>query len=211
MSQAAGKLPRNGRRALDGGRGMSSYSIQAMSPIDRDVQDATDMAAALHHGWRPPAVPAWFRLNPGEALIASLLTDVQQFSGADVTYTQTSFIGFGSPAFLIGGLAGSAFVNASRRRQAERAATPQWRWVETGTLYITTHRLALCGSAAWIDWYYHALHGMFAQPAGIVVVAGGSQHTRFVIHNPLTHLVLIRFLAYGEVPGDGYGQRMIPG
>ncbi|MEV0981989.1 hypothetical protein [Streptomyces sp. NPDC049915] len=55
------------------------------------------------------------------------------------TYNHTSVFAFGSPAFVLGSLAGAAVGNASRRRAAQDAARP--RWVHSGMGYLTVTTL----------------------------------------------------------------------
>ncbi len=165
-----------------------------------DVDCATDLASALRGGWQPPPVRGWIRLLPGEALVAELPCLAQQYSGTDVTYQQTTLLAFGGLGWLAASAAGSALWNASRRRKAAAQAAAQWRWVDRGVLFFTSRRLALLGEQTWVDYFYEHLRGAAADDVGLLLFVAGVPHTRLLVHNPLTHLVLLRYLAFGEVP-----------
>jgi hypothetical protein len=59
----------------------------------------------------------------------------------DGRYYHENVVAFGSPAYVLGGLAASAIGNSSRRRAAAKDAQPRWVMDGSAEVTITTHKI----------------------------------------------------------------------
>lgn len=67
-----------------------------------------------------------------------------RYKPAEVTYAiGKSAVAMGSPAFVLGYVAGAAINSTIQHRRAQQAAAPQWRDAAVSRVVVTSHRL-LC-------------------------------------------------------------------
>ena len=165
-----------------------------------DWESAVALGDALRAGWRPPAVPAQVVTFPGESVIAETPGDLWQYTGADVSYRSGGFVALGSPLLLVASLAGSLAYNAHQKNKAQQQAAAQWRLMNQGTLIFTSQRISIAGTMGWLDMPYSNIRGTGQDGDGILLFFDGQPRLKLRMWNPLTHFVLLRYLAYGDVP-----------
>lgn len=91
-------------------------------------------------GARRP-VPTMARMAPGELSLAVGPAARHTWRAlGDGSYTQSSVLALGSPAFVIGSMVGSAVGNAHRRNRAQQDAQPRWVLEGPGEVTITDRR-----------------------------------------------------------------------
>lgn len=165
-----------------------------------DWESAVAFGDALRAGWTPPPIRSQIATWPGESVIAETPGDLWQYTGADVSYRSGGFVALGSPLLLVASLAGSLAYNAHQKNKAQQQAAAQWRLMNQGTLIFTSQRIAIAGSMGWLDMPYANIRATGQDGDGIVLFFDGSPRLKLRMWNPLTHFVLLRYLAYGDVP-----------
>ncbi|MFE2852741.1 hypothetical protein ACFXJO_16625 [Streptomyces lavendulae] len=104
---------------------------------------------------RRPLIATVARLEPRErALAVGPASRWTWRAFGDGSYTHQSVVAFGSPAFVLGSMAGSALGNSARRRAAAAAAVPRWVEDGHGEITVTTRKVYFgCpGSALDLEW-----------------------------------------------------------
>ena len=72
-----------------------------------------------------------------------------------MSYTQSSGMFFGSPAFVLAGMGATAISNSARRRAAERLAADQWREHQQVRCLVTEQRILLQrADYQWLSFYF---------------------------------------------------------
>jgi hypothetical protein len=137
---------------------------------------------------------------PGESVIAETPGDLWQFTGQNVSYGGGGFIALGSPLLLVASLAGSYAYNTHQKNKAERKAAAQWRRLNQGNFIFTTQRVSLAGAMGWLDLPYSGIRATGQADDGILLFFDGQPQLKLRTWNPLTHFVLLRYLAYGDIP-----------
>jgi hypothetical protein len=165
-----------------------------------DWESAVAFGDALRAGWKPPPIRSEIATWPGESVIAETPGDLWQYTGADVSYRSGGFVALGSPLLLVASLAGSLAYNAHQKNKAQQQAAAQWRMMNQGTLIFTSQRVAIAGSMGWLDMPYANIRATGQDGDGTVLFFDGSPRLKMRMWNPLTHFVLLRYLAYGDVP-----------
>jgi hypothetical protein len=174
-----------------------------MSDAWRDDHSAAVYLTGLLRSRRLPAFPPnGVALAPGEQLVSRTTGSFLQYTAENVSYT-TSTIAFGGPVMFATSLLGSVLYNSSKLRQAERYAAPQWRHLDSGTVYFTNARLAIEGHENWLDVYYPHIRSSQLQGGGILLRFAEAPPLLLQVWRPYTHLLLLRFFAYGEIPSFG--------
>lgn len=102
--------------------------------------------------------------EPGEYAVGvfararGVLINYARYYAVDVTYSTPSTVLFGSPAFVVGGLIGSAFARSRIRKRAQREAAPQWRTTYLTCVVVTTRRIwceiAEQAGPRWLNFNY---------------------------------------------------------
>ncbi len=158
------------------------------------------LAEALRAGWRPPAVRSQIVTAPGETVFTETSGDLWQYSGQDVAYGRGGFVALGSPLLLVASLAGSFAYNSYQKNKAQQQAAAQWRPLNQGVIIFTSQRLSMAGSMGWLDMPYANIRATGQDGDGIVLFFDNQPRLKLRMWNPLTHFVLLRYLAYGDVP-----------
>jgi hypothetical protein len=110
------------------------------------------------------------------------------------SYQHNNTFAFGSPAFVIGSMVGSAIGNSNRRRQAERDAQPRWVVDGPGEVTITPTRLYFANPVAFLDLEYGALSAIDQVGPDIFQTAffnnrAGGEQTIVQVHTPWAALI----------------------
>ncbi|MEV6976921.1 hypothetical protein [Kitasatospora sp. NPDC093806] len=116
----------------------------AWSWLDEYLWLSCDIIADLAEGRleRRPLVTTVARLEPGDRALA--VGPAQRLTWRAVgngSYTHRSVVAFGSPAFVLGSMAGSALGNSARRRAAANDAQPRWVVDGSGEITVTTRKV----------------------------------------------------------------------
>lgn len=94
------------------------------------------------------------RLDAGEAAFAELDVNVATMCGADVSYSQSSFVMFGGSGLFALTAGASALGNRRRRREAEQLAAVQWRGEGRARVVLSTQRALVFNGLEWYSWWY---------------------------------------------------------
>jgi hypothetical protein len=112
--------------------------------------------AALHAGWTSACglyehllrggqlaalPPTGLRLGQNEVIFGDAVLGYARFYGTTAQYRENSSFWFGSPAFVLAGMAGDAIGNASARKRAAAMAAAQWRDQAQVRMVLTNQRL----------------------------------------------------------------------
>ncbi|WP_369394886.1 hypothetical protein AB5J72_50995 [Streptomyces sp. CG1] len=114
------------------------------SRLDEYLWFSCDIIADLAEGRleQRPLVATVARLEPGDrALAVGPAQRLTWRAVGDGSYTHQSVFAFGSPAFVLGSMAGSALGNSARRRAAARDAQPRWVVDGSGEITVTTRKV----------------------------------------------------------------------
>jgi hypothetical protein len=98
---------------------------------------------------------------------------------------------------------GSIGYNMWQNQKAREEAAAQWRYVGSGMAHFTNQRIAVASETGWRNFEYAGIEAMEMEPDGIVIFENGRVREKITLNLPLTHFILIRFLAYGEIPNLG--------
>ncbi|HET7490194.1 MAG TPA: hypothetical protein VFJ85_19880 [Acidimicrobiales bacterium] len=139
-------------------------------------------------------------LGAGEVAYAVSSAQVLQRTAETVNYQHSSMFAFGRPAFMVGAFAANAMMNRSARQRAERAAAAQWRWRDSGHLFLTNQRLALQGSLSWADFWFGALRSVNTDHLSLMMYLDGCPPTALRCPSPGWWYVALHWLIYGSVP-----------
>ena len=90
--------------------------------------------------------------------------------------------------------------NAYQKNKAQQQAAAQWRLLNQGQIIFTTQRLSIAGNMGWLDMPYANIRATGQDGDGILLFFDGQPRLKLRMWNPLTHFVLLRYLAYGDVP-----------
>jgi len=161
---------------------------------------AAETAEALRRGWRPPDLNVPIARREDEMAFAAVPVTVEQFTGADVPYSQGVFLAAGGWGTLAASAIGSAIWNASERRAAERTAAPQWRPVDAGELYVTSWRLAARLRGSFMEVAYWDVQSAALDPHGLILWVAGWPTTRLCVAHPEWLGVVYSWLGHGVVP-----------
>lgn len=119
--------------------------------VDRafTIEDTKLMADALSAGaqlepLRIPGLP----LRAGEYAYAEVDVEAWRWLATEVVYGRRSVM-FGGPAVMAATALACAADNRRRRRDAERAARPQWRSLGVVRVVVTDGRLLLWHEGSW--------------------------------------------------------------
>ncbi|AMM19682.1 hypothetical protein AX769_05400 [Frondihabitans sp. PAMC 28766] len=114
----------------------------------------------------PPVFTSWQLVpEPGEVFFYELGADYERFYGQEVGYRPASGFYFGSPAFILAGLAVSGITNVQRRRDAAAQSATQWRELEAIRFVVTNHRLLCLVGGQWVSFHYGAMTAVYPEVA----------------------------------------------
>jgi hypothetical protein len=129
-------------------------------------------------GAGPPAYRVWDVVaRPGESFVFDDRATYARYYGTDVTYTQRSGFYFGSPAFVMAGLAIDAAANNAARSRAELLAREQWRDWQTARVVVSDQRFLVQVGLQWLTFDYSAIAAIYPDLASsslVVQFSGGA-------------------------------------
>ncbi|MGW1268555.1 hypothetical protein [Streptomyces sp. NPDC002491] len=112
--------------------------------LDEYLRVSCDIIADLAEGRleQRPLVATVARLEPGERTLAvGPATRSTWRALGDGSYKHRNVVAFGSPAFVLISMAGSALGNSTRRRAAADDARPRWIVEGPGEITVTTRKV----------------------------------------------------------------------
>ena len=173
------------------------------SSADQDWFSAHQLTSALASGWRP--TPQVSRISPrsGEFVAHAYPCGLNAFYATKAQASRGGFLAFGSPLLLAATVVGSIGYNMWQNQKAREEAAAQWRYVGSGMAHFTNQRIAVASETGWRNFEYAGIEAMEMEPDGIVIFENGRVREKLTLNLPLTHFILIRFLAYGEIPNLG--------
>ncbi|WP_327230727.1 hypothetical protein [Streptomyces murinus] len=130
------------------------------SSLDDHLWHSCEIVADLLTGGlaRRPLISTTARLEHGDRALA--VGPGQRSTWRSLgsgRYQHNNVAAFGSPAFVIGSLVGSAVGNSARRRQAARDAQPRWVLDGPGEVTVTRQKLHFASSTIGLDLEWKAL------------------------------------------------------
>jgi hypothetical protein len=101
-------------------------------------------------------------LEPGEVAYINTPAHYARLYGGSGRYTQSGGVFIGKPALVLGMMAATAAVNASRKAAAKRNTQLMWRDLQELPTIATNYRL-LCHLPAkgWMSFYYSAVQEFY--------------------------------------------------
>jgi hypothetical protein len=120
---------------------------------------AVKLRQALLDGHPLPTLPyVPMRLEQGEVAHARVGVEYARFYSTNVSYRQSNGFFFGSPAFVVTGLAVNAIGNAAARSRAQAMAAAQWRERQGVDAYLTDRRILTCvASHRWLSFWHQGI------------------------------------------------------
>lgn len=117
---------------------------------------ARSAAAAFLRRSAPPEIQVFGPVfNPGEYAFFHGQAQYARMYGGDGAYSTTGMLALGSPAFTVGALAASGYVNHRRKVRAQREAMVQWRDHQAIGVIGTNQRLLLnIAQFGWMPVYF---------------------------------------------------------
>lgn len=106
----------------------------------------------------------------GEVFFYDLRAVYERYYGQDVSYTPSGGFFFGSPAFILAGMAVTGLANSSRRRAAEAQAQTQWREYEPARVIVSNHRILCLVRGQWLSFSYGAMTAVYPEVAQATLV-----------------------------------------
>jgi hypothetical protein len=85
--------------------------------------------------------PTGLRLGQNEMIFGDAVLGYARYYGATAQYRESNSFWFGSPAFVLAGMAGDAIGNASARKRAAAMAAAQWRDQAQVRMVLSNQRL----------------------------------------------------------------------
>ena len=170
---------------------------------EHDWFSAHQLTAALASGWRPSPQASRISPRPGEYIAHAFPCGLNAYYATPVQARRGGFIAFGSPLLLLASLAGSVGYNMWQNQKAREEAAAQWRYVGAGMAHFTNQRIAVASETGWRNFDFGNIEAMEMEPDGIVIFENGRVREKISLNLPLTHFILLRFLAYGEIPNLG--------
>lgn len=152
-------------------RSRGRYTKAEQLVIDRHREDATawNFAVGLRRSLVNQQVPTsierpWDIVPyPDEVFFLDVPAQYARYYGQDVTYTQSSPLAIGSPAFVVGVLAASAISNGGARRAAQRQAAEQWREHQNVRVIVSNRRLICVVRGQPLTFDYAAMVGVYPE------------------------------------------------
>jgi hypothetical protein len=108
--------------------------------------------------------------RPGESFVFDDRAGYARYYGTDVAYTQRSGFYFGSPAFVLAGLAIDAAANNSARNRAVALAREQWRDWQTVRVVVSDQRFLVQVGPQWLTFDYSVIAAIYPDLASASLV-----------------------------------------
>lgn len=170
---------------------MRRATPEDLSEHDAAVWHAVDILQKLERGaaGQVPNLSAMFppQLAQGERFLAQAPFRLLSFTaGGDGSYLHSGsapFVAAGRGAMLGATLAasgvmaiGNAAGNARRRAEADRAAQQQWRQIDHGHLYVSTHGFYMHTPHALNTWTFASMTAAEIISPGCMLMTGNSRN-----------------------------------
>ncbi|WP_449064416.1 hypothetical protein [Planomonospora algeriensis] len=121
----------------------------------RSWAEAAGLRGWLVNGGTLPEIPRPpLNVPPPVRFHAGFHLGYSRWYAADVSYTRSSVLALGSPAFVIGALAVNAIGNSVRRTRALELAAPQWREHQAVQVFLTNESIITSAWNRWQFWYF---------------------------------------------------------
>src|SRR6476659_2710489 len=147
-------------------------SAAGWTAVDEGFINAYQWSQALAGGAAMPLEAATVQLGPGEVTHARIApVGISGYFGQDTQYRPSFFL-IGGPVGLAVTGAASLAHNASKKAEAQRAATPRWHQLGSADVVVTSQRLVATG-AGQIESLWHAETGplqLATGPGGLPAV-----------------------------------------
>ncbi|HWD62732.1 MAG TPA: hypothetical protein VG369_09550 [Humibacter sp.] len=136
------------------------------SEVERRWAATRGIVSALRAGHLPEPIEMWGVIPaPGEVFFYSVQAQYLRYYGRDVSYTQTSSLFIGRPAFVAAGLIATAIGNSAARSRAEAEAAAQWRELQMSPVLLSNRRMVIGVNGQWTDFYFDSVSACFPDPA----------------------------------------------
>jgi hypothetical protein len=147
-------------------------NVPTWTASDEGYLRAYEWSQALARGTPLPQESSPVQLGPGEVAHARFApVAVSGFFGENVDYRRSFFL-IGGPVGLAMTDAASLAHNASKKAEAQRAATPRWHQLGSADVVVTSQRLVATG-VGQIESLWHAETGplqLASGPGGLPAV-----------------------------------------
>ncbi|SHM43094.1 hypothetical protein [Cryptosporangium aurantiacum] len=147
------------------------------------------------------------RLRPDENHYATAVLGYARFYGTTVEYQQSSSLWFGSPAFVLGGLAVEAITNQQARNRAAAMAAVQWRDHALVRTALTDQRILCDHGGEWLSFWHEGAQELVVDLTRWAFVLRFEVGAALMLHGPAApwFAVAVSWLVYGprglEMPG----------
>lgn len=155
-----------GRRAYRSARHRAGKFTQTELTEQGWWNHAVELRAALLRHHTPAQIDTWDVIpQHGEIFFYDIPVNYARYYGMDVSYSRSGGFFFGSPLFVVAGLAATAVSNSVAKRNAMAAAREQWRERQSARMLVTNQRLAIQVGGRWLNFPYHAMTAVYPAPA----------------------------------------------
>ncbi|RKR75596.1 hypothetical protein [Frondihabitans australicus] len=166
------------RQTVDGGEFVATPVVSSTAVASQGAGAATGSFAEAQRlrglllaRRVPPTLTPWAVVpEPGEVFFYRLEVDYERFYGAEVGFKPASGFYFGSPAFILAGMAVAGLTNAKRRADAAAASATQWRELARCEFLVTNRRLLCLVHGQWVSFHYAAMTAVYPEIAEGVLV-----------------------------------------
>jgi hypothetical protein len=110
------------------------------------------------------AAPTSLLLNPTEVPYADLALEYARYYSMTVPYGRQRTLLFGSAPLFAAGLLLDAAANSSAKRQAEAAASAQWREIHSTRVVLTDQRILVLVEGTWLEFWHGAMLDIWPDP-----------------------------------------------
>jgi hypothetical protein len=155
--------------------------------------------AALRDGWSnvcrlyehlagggalTPLPPDAIRLDRGENRYGDAILGYARYYATAVSYQQTSSFWFGSPVFVLGGLAAESMANSAAQRRAQAMSAAQWRDQALVRTKLTSRRLLCDYQGSWLSFWHEGVIEMSIDLARWAFIVRYQQGEPLLLHGP---------------------------
>jgi hypothetical protein len=124
------------------------------------------------------------RLGHDEQRFGDAVLGYARYYGTQATYQQTSGLWFGSPAFVLAGLAAESVANSAARRRAETLAATQWRDHAHVRTILTDQRLLCDYQGSWLSFWHVGVVELAVDVARWAFIVRYEQGDPLMLHGP---------------------------
>jgi len=182
----------------------TSAELAVRDEADRRQQlwvSAADFRQTLLRHEVPRSLQQWEVVPyPGEVFFHAGPMTYARYYGQDVTYSQSSTLAVGHPAFVLATLAASAVGNAASRSSAAAQAREQWRDWQTTQVLVSNMRLAVLAGGQWLSFDYGAMTAIYPEIQAQTLVCQFAGAVPMMLQGPHSTFatVMTVFATHGE-------------